>query len=102
MALTWGSTTPEIQPNRNERERYHLDDDGRFLLHLDDQVPGRDLRESVLQKIFGFHSCYFFDGIIKMLLVEPYLHLTPLLGSEDETALTETITEAMTELAERL
>ncbi|KAH0923594.1 hypothetical protein HID58_023612 [Brassica napus] len=102
MALTWGSTAPEIQPNRNERERYHLDDDGRFLLRLDDQVPGRDLRESVLQKIFGFYSCYFFDGIMKMLLVEPYLHLTPLLGPEDETALTETITEAMTELAERL
>ncbi|KAH0876666.1 hypothetical protein HID58_064060 [Brassica napus] len=39
-ALTWGSTAPEIQPNRNERERYHLDDDRRLLLRLDDQVPG--------------------------------------------------------------
>ncbi|KAH0895698.1 hypothetical protein HID58_045266, partial [Brassica napus] len=39
-ALTWGSTAPEIQPNRNERERYNLDDDGRLLLRLDDQVPG--------------------------------------------------------------
>ncbi|KAL0703358.1 hypothetical protein Bca4012_069783 [Brassica carinata] len=36
-ALTWGSTAPEIQPNRNERERYHLDDDRRLLLRLDDQ-----------------------------------------------------------------
>ncbi|CAG7860536.1 unnamed protein product [Brassica rapa] len=72
-----------------------------FCLIFDSEL-GRDLRESVLQKIFGFYSCYFFDGIMKMLLVEPYLHLTPLLGPEDETALTETITEAMTELAERL
>ncbi|KAF3561029.1 hypothetical protein DY000_02019937 [Brassica cretica] len=38
--LTWGSTAPEIQPNRNEREMYHLDDDRRLLLRLDDQVPG--------------------------------------------------------------
>ncbi|KAF2559406.1 hypothetical protein F2Q68_00013297 [Brassica cretica] len=39
-ALTWGSTAPEIQPKHNERERYHLDDDGRLLLRLDDQVQG--------------------------------------------------------------
>ncbi|KAF8115903.1 hypothetical protein N665_0025s0346 [Sinapis alba] len=62
----------------------------------------KDLRESVLQMISGFNSCYFFDVILKMLLLEPYLHLTSLLGPEDEAALLETITEAVIESAERL
>ncbi|KAJ0243321.1 SNF2 domain protein [Hirschfeldia incana] len=63
---------------------------------------GKDLRESVVGMISGFHSCYFFDGILKMLLVEPDLRLTPLLVPEDEAALIETITEAVIVSAERL
>ncbi|WZY94989.1 hypothetical protein YC2023_067318 [Brassica napus] len=58
-----------------------------------------------LRKEVGSESCtvvYFarivasklllLNGILKMLLVEPYMHLTPLLGPEDEAALIETIT----------
>ncbi|KAG2309896.1 hypothetical protein Bca52824_029644 [Brassica carinata] len=41
------------------------------------------------------------NGILKMFQVEPYLHLTPLLGLEDLAALIETITEAVIESAER-
>ncbi|CAH8281579.1 unnamed protein product [Eruca vesicaria subsp. sativa] len=71
-------------------------------LRFDDSVLRKDLREYVLEMIKGFHSCYFFDGILKMLLVEPHLHLTPLLGPEDEATLTGTITEAVIESAEEL
>ncbi|KAL0736077.1 hypothetical protein Bca4012_012287 [Brassica carinata] len=67
-----------------------------------DSLLRKDVRESVLEMISGFHSCYFFDGILKMLLVEPYLRLTPLLGPEDEAILLETIMEAVIESAERL
>ncbi|KAG2262271.1 hypothetical protein Bca52824_069350 [Brassica carinata] len=73
----------------------------RICLRFDSELR-KDLRESLLQRISGFHSCYFFDGILKMLLVKSYLHLTPLLGPEDEAALIETITEAVIESAERL
>lgn len=74
-----------------------------LCLRFDSAELRKDLRESVLQMIYGFqHSCYFFDGILKMLLVEPYLHLTPLLGAEDEATLLETITEAVIESAESL
>ncbi|CAN6865554.1 unnamed protein product [Brassica oleracea] len=72
-----------------------------LCLRFDSEMR-KDLRESVVQMINAFRSCYFFDGILKMLLVEPYLHLTPLLGPEDEAALLETITEAVIESAESL
>ncbi|XP_013609319.1 PREDICTED: uncharacterized protein LOC106316007 isoform X2 [Brassica oleracea var. oleracea] len=72
-----------------------------LCLRFDSELR-KDLRESVVQMINAFRSCYFFDGILKMLLVEPYLHLTPLLGPEDEAALLETITEAVIESAESL
>ncbi|XP_010491926.1 PREDICTED: uncharacterized protein LOC104769414 [Camelina sativa] len=61
-----------------------------------------DLRESVLQLISGFQSCYFFDVILKMLLLEPYLHLTSLLGLEDEALLTDIITDALIKSADKL
>ncbi|WZZ22582.1 hypothetical protein YC2023_123969 [Brassica napus] len=73
-----------------------------LCLRFDSAEMRKDLRESVVQMINAFHSCYFFDGILKMLLVEPYLHLTPLLGPEDEAALIETVTEAVIESAESL
>ncbi|CAH2072996.1 unnamed protein product [Thlaspi arvense] len=74
----------------------------RFDSELSRSEVEKDLRESVLQMISGFHSCYFFDVILKMLLLEPYLRLTPLLGPEDEAVLTEIITEAVIESVEKL
>ncbi|KAG7550350.1 hypothetical protein ISN45_Aa06g011420 [Arabidopsis thaliana x Arabidopsis arenosa] len=74
----------------------------RFDLELSRSELEKDLRESVLQMISGFHCCYFFDVILKMLLLEPYLHLTSLLGPEDEAILTEIITEAVMKSAEKL
>ncbi|KAG7554961.1 hypothetical protein ISN44_As11g011580 [Arabidopsis suecica] len=74
----------------------------RFDLELSRYELEKDLREFVLQVISGFHSCYFFDVILKMLLLEPYLHLTSLLGPEDEAILTEIITEAVIKSAEKL
>ncbi|XP_010453229.1 PREDICTED: uncharacterized protein LOC104735190 [Camelina sativa] len=74
----------------------------RFNSELSRSKLELDLRESVLQMISGFQSCYFFDVILKMLLLEPYLHLTSLLGPEDEALLTEIITDAVIKSAEKL
>ncbi|EOA20465.1 hypothetical protein CARUB_v10000778mg [Capsella rubella] len=74
----------------------------RFDSKLSRSELEEDLQESVLQMISGFHSCYFFDVIIKMLLLEPYLHLTSLLGPEDEATLMEIITKAVIKSAEKL
>ncbi|VVB14162.1 unnamed protein product [Arabis nemorensis] len=62
----------------------------------------KDLREYVLQMISGFQSCYFFDVILKMLLLEPYQQLSSLLGPGDEATLTEIIREAVIQSAEKL
>ncbi|KFK25436.1 hypothetical protein AALP_AA8G115000 [Arabis alpina] len=71
-------------------------------LSRSDSEVEKDLRESVIQMISGFQSCYFFDVILKMLLLEPNLHLTSLLGPEDEATLTEIIREAVMEAVEKL
>ncbi|CAA7039793.1 unnamed protein product [Microthlaspi erraticum] len=74
----------------------------RFDSELSRSELRKNLRESVLQMISEFHSCYFFDVILKMLLLEPCLHLTSLLGQEDEATLTEIVTEAVIESVEKL
>ncbi|ESQ41144.1 hypothetical protein EUTSA_v10013348mg [Eutrema salsugineum] len=74
----------------------------RFDSELSRSELVKDLRESVLQMISGFHTCYFFDCILKMLLLEPYLHLASLLGPEDQATLKKIITEAVIESAEKL
>ncbi|CAN8256600.1 unnamed protein product [Cochlearia groenlandica] len=62
----------------------------------------KDLRESVFRMGSWFRNSYFVGVIVKILLLEPHLHLSSLLGPEDGATLIKTIKEAVIELVEKL